>query len=126
MAPFDPDNPITLFARTNFRNERRPFGIRRRDRRSHMHILGRTGMGKSTLLETLMAADLRAGNGFALLDPHGDLAAKILIRAREHRAGDLIEFDPSDRPVAYSPRRVPNPAAPYVARAGFASAFRTC
>lgn len=118
------DNPLTLFARTNFRNARRPFGIRRRDRRAHMHILGRTGMGKSTLLETLMAADLRAGNGFALLDPHGDLAAKIVSRARELRSADLIEFDPADRPVAYNPLRTVDPSRRYLVVAGLISAFR--
>lgn len=124
MLPTDPDNPLTVFARTNFRNERRPFGIRRRDRRSHIHILGRTGMGKSTLLETLMLADLRAGNGFALLDPHGDLAGRILDQARELRATDVIEFDPADRPVSYNPLRVTDPKRRYLVAAGLISAFR--
>jgi len=118
------DNPLTLFARTNFRNERRPFGIRRRDRLAHIHILGRTGMGKSTLLETLMLADLRVGNGFALLDPHGDLAARILDQARELRAADLVEFDPAERPVGYNPLRAADPARRYLVAAGLISAFR--
>lgn len=124
MLPSDPDNPLTLFARTNFRNERRPFGIRRSDRLAHIHILGRTGMGKSTLLETLMTADLRAGNGFALLDPHGDLAAKIAGRARELRPADLIEFDPAERPVGYNPLRAADPSQRYLVAAGLISAFR--
>src|SRR2546426_7849206 len=103
MPPVDRDDEITFFAETDFRNERRRFGIRRRDRRAHMYVIGRTGMGKSTLLETLMVSDLRAGNGFALLDPHGDLAARIRDRARELRQPDLIDFDPGGRPVSYNP-----------------------
>src|SRR2546427_11463112 len=104
------DDEITFFAETDFRNERRRFGIRRRDRRAHMYVIGRTGMGKSTLLETLMVSDLRAGNGFALLDPHGDLATKILDRAHELRQPDLIDFDPVEHPGSYNPLRVTDPA----------------
>ena len=77
MPSPDRDDDITFFAETDYRNERRRFGIRRRDRRAHMYLIGRTGMGKSTLLETLIVSDLMAGNGLALLDPHGDLAAKV-------------------------------------------------
>src|SRR5688572_26433276 len=106
----DPARDITYFALTNYRNERRRFGIHRQDRWAHMHILGRTGMGKSTLLETLMASDIDAGNGFALLDPHGDLATKIRERARESRATDVIDFDPAAHPSPYNPLRLATPA----------------
>lgn len=118
------DDAITYFAETNFRNERKPFGIRRRDRRSHMHILGRTGMGKSTLLDTLMASDIEAGNGFALLDPHGDLAATVRDRARELRPADLIDFDPAERPLPYNPLAVADPARRYLVASSLISAFR--
>src|SRR5205085_7681142 len=69
---------ITYFAETDFRGKHTPFGIKRGDRQYHMAIIGRTGMGKSTLMETLMAADIHAGSGFALLDPHGDTAETIV------------------------------------------------
>jgi hypothetical protein len=72
------DNQLTVFAESDFRNVRRRFGIKRDDRRYHMHVVGKTGMGKSTLLQTLIAADIRAGNGLALIDPHGDLAGDVL------------------------------------------------
>jgi DNA-binding XRE family transcriptional regulator len=68
---------ITYFARTNFRRGGRLFGIRRADRLSHMYAIGKTGVGKSTLFETLMRQDLDNGEGFALLDPHGDLFEKV-------------------------------------------------
>ena len=69
----DLDNRITYFAQTNFRNEEKPFGIKTPDRRAHMYVIGKTGTGKSTLLETLIRQDLENGEGLALLDPHGDL-----------------------------------------------------
>jgi hypothetical protein len=68
---------ICIFAETNFRNQCKRFGIRRRDRRHHIYVLGKTGMGKSTLLEHLIYADLYADAGLAVLDPHGDLVKRI-------------------------------------------------
>ncbi len=100
-----PDNPVAFFARTNFRNQRKLFGIRQADRLQHMYIIGKTGTGKSTLLETLMREDLRLGNGFALLDPHGDLVERVRAAVPSERAGDLIDFDvPNARaPLGYNP-----------------------
>jgi hypothetical protein len=63
--------------RTNFRNDDRLFGIKHEDRFSHVYVIGKTGTGKSTLLETMALQDLERGNGFALIDPHGDLVARI-------------------------------------------------
>src|SRR5262249_14753702 len=91
-----PDNPITYFAETDFRGKHLRFGIRRADRQYHTAIVGRTGMGKSTLLETTMLADMQAGNGFALLDPHGDLAESIVKLIPPDRAKDLVYFNPSE------------------------------
>jgi type IV secretory pathway VirB4 component len=79
MTYYSPtDQDITVFAETNFRNERKRFGIKRADRRSHMYLVGKTGMGKSTLMENMIYSDLRAGEGLAVIDPHGDLAQKVL------------------------------------------------
>src|ERR1051325_790444 len=87
---------ITYFATTDFRNRVTPFGIKRKDRRAHIYILGKTGTGKSTLLETLIRQDLLRGNGLALLDPHGDLVEKVLAEVPEERRSDLIYFDATD------------------------------
>jgi len=89
---------VALFAKTDFRNEGRVFGIRRADRRSHFYALGKTGTGKSTLLETLISQDVEAGEGVALFDPHGDLAERVAAQVPAERARDLIYLD------------VPNPA----------------
>jgi len=106
---FNPQNQsdagITVFARTNFRNRSRAFGIKRADRRAHLYILGKTGTGKSTLLEALMLDDMRKGCGFALLDPHGDLVNKIKSRVPRSRQSDVIDFDAADssQPYGFNP-----------------------
>jgi type IV secretory pathway VirB4 component len=63
---------ITYFARTNDRNYRRLFGIKQPDRLSHMYVIGKTGTGKSTLLERLILSDIEASEGLVLVDPHGN------------------------------------------------------
>jgi len=84
---------VTLFARTDFRDESRAFGIRTADRRSHLYALGKTGTGKSNLLETLICQDIAAGEGVALLDPHGDLVERVASRVPKERLADLIYLD---------------------------------
>ncbi len=96
---------ITVFAKANFRNNLTAFGIKRADRRAHLYILGKTGTGKSTLLESLMLGDLRKGIGFALLDPHGDLVKRIKARIPWSRRDDVIDFDVADanQPYGFNP-----------------------
>lgn len=75
------------------------------DRRRHVYVIGKSGTGKSTLLFNLMLADLMLGRGFALLDPHGDLAQAVTDRAPAERINDVLYFDPADlaHPVAFNP-----------------------
>ena len=95
---------IIAFAETRFRNQHRRFGIKLDDRRRHMYLVGKTGMGKSTLLENMIIADMRAGHGLAVVDPHGDLAEKILNFVPNDRINDVIYFNPADTkyPVAFN------------------------
>jgi DNA helicase HerA-like ATPase len=72
------------------------FGIRARDRRSHIYILGKTGTGKSHLLRTMMSQDVVAGEGCALLDPHGQLAREVREHVPAHRRQDLVYVNPAD------------------------------
>lgn len=99
------NSEITVFAYTNFRNQPITFGIKQFDRRAHLYLLGKTGTGKSTLLESLMLDDLRCGRGFALLDPHGDLVKRIKSRIPWSRRDDVIDFDISDgnQPYGFNP-----------------------
>lgn len=99
------ENPLTLFAVSDFRGRRRPFGIRQDDRMAHLFVVGKTGTGKSTLLETFMRADAASGRGFALLDPHGDLYERVKGAIPESRRADTVFFDPADRemPPSWNP-----------------------
>lgn len=91
-----PEEEITLFAKTNFRNMNRPFGIKVDDRRRHMYLIGKTGMGKTTVLENMVISDIQAGRGLALVDPHGDLVEKVLDYIPSYRLNDVVYFDPAD------------------------------
>lgn len=99
------NSEVTLFAKASFRNNMTPFGIKRSDRRAHLYLLGKTGTGKSTLLESLMIDDIKKGNGFALLDPHGDLVKQIRSKIPENRQADLVDFDVPDKnqPYGFNP-----------------------
>jgi len=98
------DNNLTLFAETTFRNQFRKFGIKDDDRRRHMYLIGKTGMGKSTILENMIVEDIREGKGVAVVDPHGDLAEKIIQFIPANRVNDIIYFNPSDTdyPIAFN------------------------
>ena len=96
------------------------------ERRRHVYVVGQTGTGKSTLLASLIAQDLAAGEGLALLDPHGDLAEAVLLRVPRRRTNDLVYINPADteRPIGFNPLwGVPQELKPIVAD-GIVSAFR--
>jgi len=87
---------ITIFGETNFRNQRISFGIKREDRRRHMYMIGKTGMGKTTLLENMIISDVINGEGCCYIDPHGDTAEKILDFIPADRINDVVYFNPAD------------------------------
>jgi len=99
------NNPITPLAITNYRDIRKVFGIRQKNRRAHMYVIGKTGTGKSTLIENMAVSDIKMGYGVSVIDPHGDLAEHILDRIPENRIEDVIYFNPSDLefPIAFNP-----------------------
>src|SRR6266851_1789700 len=121
----DPDF-VTNFARTNFRGDRRLFGIRQADRRAHMYVIGKTGTGKSTLLETLIRQDVEDGQGLALLDPHGDLVERVLARIPDQRKRDLISFDVPDaaHPLGFNPLESVAPGKRALAASGLLEVFK--
>ncbi|MDB4928255.1 MAG: hypothetical protein JWM10_739 [Myxococcaceae bacterium] len=90
------EHPL-LFAAVDHRHQRgRVFGIRPADLSRHLYAIGRTGTGKSTVLERLIVAQVRAGHGIGLLDPHGDLAERVLDLVPRHRTNEVVLFDPAD------------------------------
>lgn len=101
------DNPerVTYFAATDARGQRVPFGIKSKDRDRHMYVIGKTGMGKSTLLENMAIQDIRNGEGLAFIDPHGGTVEKLLDYIPEDRIDDVVYFAPFDldHPIAFNP-----------------------
>lgn len=87
---------IIYFAETDFRNKRQQFGIKRRDRTKHTYVVGKSGMGKTTLLENMAIQDIKSGNGIGIIDPHGDFAEKMLNYVPKERIQDVIYFNPVD------------------------------
>jgi len=95
---------ITFFAETTFRNIRRKFGIKTDDRRRHFYAVGKTGMGKTALMENMAIQDIQKGNGLAFVDPHGEAAEKLLDFVPSNRVNDVVYFNPADLeyPVAFN------------------------
>ncbi|KKS94855.1 MAG: hypothetical protein UV72_C0020G0001, partial [Candidatus Giovannonibacteria bacterium GW2011_GWB1_43_13] len=98
------EQKTTYFGETNFRNQLKRFGIKKIDRRKHMYIIGKTGMGKTTLLENMAVQDIQNGEGMAFIDPHGDTAERLLDFVPKERINDVIYFNPSDiaSPIAFN------------------------
>jgi len=121
-----PDTRLTFIGRTNFRNSRKVFGIKQADRRAHMYTIGKTGTGKSTLLETMMRQDVEADRGLALLDPHGDLAERVLAGIPDNRQDTLIYFNVPDvsRPLGFNPLESVPPAKRALAASGMLEVFK--
>jgi hypothetical protein len=95
---------ITFFGQTNFRNKKVKFGIKTDDRRRHLYTIGKTGMGKSQLLENMMISDIRNGYGACMIDPHGDMVENIIQCVPRNRVDDIIYFNPADveHPIAFN------------------------
>ena len=90
------NDKITIFAETNYRNSNVKFGIKTDDRRRHMYFIGKTGMGKSTVLENMIIQDIQDGKGVCVVDPHGDLVEKVINFVPRERINDVIYFNPAD------------------------------
>ncbi len=99
------ESDVSAFGVTNYHNNFVPFGIRRADRRRHLYTVGKSGSGKSKMLELLINADIQNGEGIAVIDPHGDLIDNIMRYIPAHRINDVVLLDPSDItfPIAFNP-----------------------
>ena len=116
---------INVFARTNFRNKEVAFGIKTDDRRRHVYIIGKTGMGKTTMIENMIVQDIVAGNGVAFVDPHGDSVEKILNYIPSSRINDVVYFNPADLdyPIAFNPLESVDPKYKHLVASGLMGVF---
>ena len=121
----DQNNDIILFAKTNFRNRETPFGIRQDDRRRHMYIIGKTGMGKTTLIENMVVQDIQNGHGVTFVDPHGDSVEKVLEYIPSDRVNDVVYFNPADLdfPIAFNPLEAVDPKYKHLVASGLMGVF---
>jgi hypothetical protein len=119
--------PIAIGTRTYWvSDEEKLVLLAPEDRAQHLYVVGKTGLGKSTLLRNLILQDLYAGRGVGLLDPHGDLAREVLDSVPPSRTNEVLYFNPGDlaRPVGLNLLpRVPRDQEHLVV-AGVLSAFR--
>ncbi|MDP2664140.1 MAG: type IV secretion system DNA-binding domain-containing protein, partial [bacterium] len=95
---------INFFGETTFRNKRRRFGIKIDDRRRHVYLIGKTGMGKTVAMKNMAIQDIQEGHGVGFVDPHGEAAEELLDFIPSSRVNDVIYFNPSDLnyPIAFN------------------------
>jgi hypothetical protein len=95
---------ITYFAKTNSRGQETEFGIKDEDRLRHVYLIGKTGMGKSTVFENMAVQDINKGNGICFIDPHGSAIETFLEYIPEDRIKDVVYFCPFDvdNPIAFN------------------------
>lgn len=117
---------INYFAKINFRNNGRVFGIKKEDRRYHMYIIGKTGMGKTNLMMNMIMNDIKSGEGLCFIDPHGDAVEKILDYIPKERAKDVIYFNPANRdnPIPLNLLEKTDPENSHLVVSGIISVFK--
>ena len=98
------NDDINFFAETTFRNQRKKFGIKTDDRRRHVYVIGKTGMGKTVMMKNMAIQDIQQGKGVGFIDPHGEAAEELLDFVPSDRINDVIYFNPADLeyPIAFN------------------------
>lgn len=120
------DDEKTLFGEINYRNQQARFGIKTDDRRRHMYVIGKTGMGKSKMILTLAIQDIQNGHGLAFIDPHGDTVEELLDFIPEERIKDVIYINPADLnfPIAFNVMEQVDPDKRHLVADGVMNVFK--
>jgi len=120
------DNRVTYFGETDARNKRVKFGIKAKDRTRHVYVIGKTGMGKSTLLENMAVQDIQNGEGMCFIDPHGKTADLLLEYVPKERIRDVIYIAPfdTDFPISFNVLESVDPAKRHLVVSGLMSTFK--
>src|SRR4030042_841614 len=120
------NNDITIIGETNFRNQNRKFGIKTRDRSRHIYVVGKTGTGKTTLLENMAIQDIQRGHGVGIVDPHGEFAEKMLDFVPADRINDVIYFNQADLddPIAFNAVEQVEPEYRHLVASGLMGVFK--
>ncbi len=121
----DTQKDVVYFARTDFRNTNRLFGIKRNDRRQHMYLVGKTGCGKTALLNNTIVQDIANGEGVCVVDPHGELVEGLLDKIPAEREKDVIYFNPADPNyhIGFNILELPDPRYKHLVASGLMGIF---
>ena len=117
---------IIFFGETTFRNKRKKFGIKLDDRRRHFYVIGKTGVGKTSLIENMAIQDIDNGNGIGFIDPHGEAAEKLLEFIPPERINDVVYFNPADLdfPIAFNVMESVNITHRHLVSSGLMGVFK--
>ena len=117
---------LTNLGVTDFRGSTEKFGIKIKDRRRHVYIIGKSGVGKSTLLQNMTLDDIRERRGVGVVDPHGEYVDYVLERIPSYRVNDVIVFDPGDRafPIGFNVLEITHPDQKVVTASGVVGVFK--
>ncbi|PIY93512.1 MAG: hypothetical protein COY69_01260 [Candidatus Magasanikbacteria bacterium CG_4_10_14_0_8_um_filter_32_14] len=120
------EEEVCAFAQTNYRNQLCRFGIKTDDRRRHMYVIGKTGMGKTTMMENMVLSDIYKGHGVGIVDPHGDFAEKIINYIPANRINDVVYFNPCDveYPIGFNILEVNSEEQKHLVAAGLMGIFK--
>src|SRR3989344_5756940 len=105
------DETTTFIGKVSFRGNDRVFGIKSKDRRQHMYVIGKTGVGKTALLKNLALQDIRAGRGIGIIVPHGEFFEEVLSQIPPERTNDVVYFNPvdSEHPIGFNILEIHDP-----------------
>ena len=120
------DPEVLPFGVADYHNQNIPFGMLREDRQRHLYVVGKSGTGKTKLLELLITTDIKDGKGVCVMDPHGDLVDAVIKHVPKNRINDVIYFNPMDTdfPVAFNPMEAVNPDLKLRVTIGFIEIFK--
>ena len=120
------DSDVLPFGSSNYHNQNIPFGLLRQDRARHLYLVGKSGTGKSKLLELLISTDIKDGQGVCVMDPHGDLVDAVMRHIPQNRVNDVILFNPMDTeyPIAFNPMEAVSPELKLRVTIGFIEIFK--
>jgi len=120
------NNEITYFGETTFRNQRRRFGVKTDDRRRHLYLIGKTGMGKTVMMENMAIQDIQQGRGVGFVDPHGEAAERLLDFIPSNRINDVVYFNPADLeyPIAFNVMEKVGPEHRHLVASGLMGVFK--
>src|SRR3989344_6540086 len=116
---------VIYFAKTDYRNANRLFGIKRSDRRQHMYIVGKTGVGKTALLHNMAVQDIVNGEGLCVVDPHGEFVESLISKIPKERTKDVIYFNPADSDfnLGFNVLELPDPKYKHLVASGLMAIF---